>query len=73
VSAQEAEKRGSSYAPVDIKEDFATTMARMKKAKPEVKKRGKALITRIVEAKEALKRDIKIAYVPNYDMALGKL
>jgi cytochrome c peroxidase len=37
--AQEAGKKGSSYAPVDIKEDFATTMARMKAAKPEVMKR----------------------------------
>src|SRR5712692_5398487 len=37
--AQEAGKKGSSYAPVDIKEDFATTMAGMKAAKPEVMKR----------------------------------
>jgi cytochrome c peroxidase len=39
VSAQEAGQKGSSYAPVDITEDFATTMARMKAAKPEVMKR----------------------------------
>jgi cytochrome c peroxidase len=39
VSAQDAGKKGSSYAPVDIKEDFATIMARMKAAKPEVMKR----------------------------------
>jgi cytochrome c peroxidase len=39
VAAQEAEERRSSYAPVDIKEDFATIMARMKAAKAEVMKR----------------------------------
>lgn len=44
VSAQEAGKKGSSYAPVDIKEDFAATMARMKKAKPEVMKRQMDLL-----------------------------
>ena len=39
VSAQEAGKKGSSYAPVAIKEDFATTVARMKAAKTEVMQR----------------------------------
>jgi cytochrome c peroxidase len=34
----------SSYSPVDIKEDFATTMARMKQAKPEVMKRQMDLL-----------------------------
>jgi glycogen phosphorylase len=34
---------------------------------------GKDLIHRIFQAKEVLKRDIKIVYLPNYDMALGKL
>ena len=37
--AQESKRMGSSYAPVDIKEDFATIMARMKGVKPEVTKR----------------------------------
>ena len=44
VSAQEADKRGSSYAPVDIKETFATTMARMKAAKAEVMQRQMNLL-----------------------------
>ena len=35
IEAQEAGRGQSSYAPVDIKEDFATTMARMKAAKAE--------------------------------------
>ena len=34
---------------------------------------GKELIQRIFQAKEALKPDIKIAYLPNYDLDLGKL
>jgi cytochrome c peroxidase len=37
--AQESKPKGSSYAPVDIKEDFDRIMARMKAAKPEVMKR----------------------------------
>jgi cytochrome c peroxidase len=44
VPAQEAGKKGSSYAPVDITEDFATTVARMKAAKAEVMKRQMALL-----------------------------
>jgi starch phosphorylase len=34
---------------------------------------GKDLIKRIFQAKEALKRDLKVVYLQNYDMALGKL
>lgn len=44
VSAQEADKQRSSYMPVDIKEDFATIMARMKKDKPAVTKRQMDLL-----------------------------
>lgn len=43
VYAQETTKR-SSYAPVDIKEDFATTMSRMKAAKLEVMRRQMDLL-----------------------------
>jgi cytochrome c peroxidase len=43
--AQEAKERPSSYMPVDIKEDFATIMARMTKAKPEVMKRQMDLLS----------------------------
>ncbi len=39
ASAQDTGKKTSSYAPVDIKEDFASTMARMKAAKPAVEKK----------------------------------
>lgn len=34
---------------------------------------GKEVIRRIYQAKEALKKDIKIAYLENYDIDLGKL
>jgi starch phosphorylase len=34
---------------------------------------GKELITRIFQAKEVLKRDIKVVYLQNYDLTLGKL
>jgi len=42
--AQEPEKKKSSYMPVDINEDFASIIARMKKAKPEVMKRQMDLL-----------------------------
>jgi cytochrome c peroxidase len=44
VRAQESGKKASSFAPVDIKEDFATTMARMKAAQPEVMQRQMDLL-----------------------------
>lgn len=34
---------------------------------------GKELITRIFQAKEVLKRDIKVVYLQNYDLTVGKL
>jgi len=34
---------------------------------------GKELIKRIVQAKEQLKSDVRIAYLENYDMELGKM
>jgi starch phosphorylase len=34
---------------------------------------GKALIPRIFQAKELLKRDLKVVYLENYDMELGRL
>jgi cytochrome c peroxidase len=43
--AQEPKQKGTSYSPVDIKEDFATIMARMTAAKPEVMKRQMDVLT----------------------------
>src|SRR6266849_9571468 len=34
---------------------------------------GKALILRIFQARELLKRDLKVVYLENYDMELGRL
>src|SRR2546428_6121043 len=42
--AQEPKQKGTSYSPVDIKEDFGTILARMKAAKPEVMKRQMDLL-----------------------------
>ncbi len=42
--AQELPQKGTSYAPVDLKEDFAVVMARMKAAKPEIMKRQMELL-----------------------------
>ena len=43
-NAQEPGKGATSYSPVDIREDFATTMARMKAARPEIMKRQSDLL-----------------------------
>ena len=42
--AQDSGKGATSYAPVDIKEDFASIMARMKAAKSEIMKRHMDLL-----------------------------
>jgi starch phosphorylase len=34
---------------------------------------GKELIKRVFQAKEALKKDVKIAYLENYDLKIGKM
>lgn len=41
---QELQQKGTSYAPVDLKEDLAAVIARMKAAKPEVMKRQMDLL-----------------------------
>lgn len=43
-NAQELPQKGTSYAPVDLKEDFAVVMARMEAAKPEIMKRQMDLL-----------------------------
>jgi cytochrome c peroxidase len=44
VAAQDTQKNGTSYAPVDIKESFASIMSRMKSAKAGVMKRQMDLL-----------------------------
>jgi cytochrome c peroxidase len=43
-NAQESQQKGTSYAPVDLKEDVAVVIARMKAAKPAVMKRQMDLL-----------------------------
>src|SRR6185295_3421898 len=43
-NAQAAPQRGTSYAPVDLKEDVADVVVHMKAAKPEVMKRQMELL-----------------------------
>ena len=43
-NAQEIQQKGTSYAPVDLKEDIAAVIARMTAAKPEVMKRQMDLL-----------------------------
>jgi cytochrome c peroxidase len=42
--AQQDQRGATSYLPVDIKESFASIMARMKKAKPEIEKKHADLL-----------------------------
>jgi hypothetical protein len=42
--AEEIQQKRTSYAPVDLKEDFSAVMSRMKAAKPEIMKRQMDLL-----------------------------
>jgi hypothetical protein len=44
ANAQAVPNKGTSYAPVDLKEDVADVIVRMKAAKPEVMKRQVAYL-----------------------------
>ncbi len=43
--AQQEQRGATSYLPVDIKESFASIMARMKAAKPDIEKEHASLLT----------------------------
>jgi cytochrome c peroxidase len=58
VSAQQ--QRPSSYAPVDIKEPFATTLARMKAAKAEVMKRQMDLLNERYDLSRRVSNEVKM-------------
>jgi cytochrome c peroxidase len=64
VYAQESGKKASSYSPVVIREDFATIMARMKAAKPEVMKRHMDLLSE--------RYDLSNRPAPGVTMSRGK-
>lgn len=59
--AQESGKKGSSYAPVVIKEDFATIMARMKTAKPDVMKRQMDLLNERYDLSDRPAKDVTMS------------
>ena len=62
--AQELPQKGTSYAPVDLKEDIAVVITRMKAAKPEVMKRQMDLLK---ERYDLANRPVK-----NVTMSSGK-
>ena len=60
--AQAEESRGkTSYAPVDIKEDFAKTMARMKADKPGIMARQKELLNQRYDLSNRPARDVTMS------------
>jgi cytochrome c peroxidase len=60
VSAQESQQRESSYAPVVIKEPFATIMSRMKAAKAGVMSRQMALLNERYDLSKQVSNDVKM-------------
>jgi cytochrome c peroxidase len=61
VSAQDPQKRESSYLPVDIKEPFATIMSRMKAAKAGVMSRQMALLNERYDLSKRVSNDVKMS------------
>jgi len=62
VSAQNPpQQKDSSFAPVDIKEPFATTLARMKAAKPGIMQRQMALLNERYDLSRRVADDVKMA------------
>jgi cytochrome c peroxidase len=62
TNAQAAPHKGTSYAPVDLKEDIAAVIARMNAAKPEVMKRQM----------ELLKERYDLANRPAHDVPMSR-
>ncbi len=61
VSAQEQQKRESSYLPVDINEPFATILSRMKAAKAGVMSRQMALLNERYDLSKRVSNDVKMS------------
>ncbi|HKS40122.1 MAG TPA: cytochrome B6 [Blastocatellia bacterium] len=61
VAAQDGQKKGTSYAPVDIREPFATTMSRMKSAKPGVMKRQMDLLNERYDLSKKVTTEVKMS------------
>ncbi len=61
VSAQESQQRPSSYAPVDIKESFASIMSRMKAAKAGVMQRQTSLLNERYDLSKRVTSDVTMS------------
>src|SRR6185503_241101 len=61
VAAQEEQNKGTSYAPVDIKESFASIMSRMKSAKPSVMKRQMDLLAERYNLSKKVASDVTMS------------
>lgn len=59
--AEQAERAKTSYAPVDIQEDFKTTMARMKAAKAAIEQRHRALLEERYDLANRPARDVTMS------------
>jgi cytochrome c peroxidase len=61
VSAQDPQKRDSSFLPVDIKEPFAAVMSRMKAAKAGIMSRQMALLNERYDLSKRVSNDVKMS------------
>lgn len=61
VAAQDGQKKATSYAPVDIKESFATIMSRMRSAKPGVMKRQMDLLNERYDLSKKVTTEVKMS------------
>ena len=59
--AEEIQQKGTSYAPVDLKEDFSAVMSRMKSAKPEIMKRQAELLKQRYDLSDRPAKDIAMS------------
>jgi len=59
--AEESKQKGTSYLPVDLKEDFAVVMARMKAAKPEIMKRQMDLLKERYDLADRQAKDVTMS------------
>jgi cytochrome c peroxidase len=61
LRAEESTQKGTSYLPVDLKEDFAVVMARMKAAKPEIMKRQMDLLKERYDLADRQAKDVTMS------------
>ena len=59
--AEQAERAKTSYAPVDIQEDFQTTMTRMKAAKAAIEQRHRALLEERYDLADRPAKDVTLS------------